>query len=106
MFGKLAHIWSFKRTTWLARGTDGIARQTRYEVLFLPPSGGRGTKRFIKCDEPNLTGSNTAREVSLKCDQIESLVEIWTLYQIIIFTTVRSCSWVVFCRYNCNYRQI
>ena len=28
----------------IVRGTDGIARQTRYEVLFLPPSGGRGTR--------------------------------------------------------------
>ena len=57
------------------RGTDGIARQTRYETLFLPPSGARGTRNAptnaMAAEMANLTGSNTAREVSLKCDQIE-----------------------------------
>ena len=59
----------------IVRGTDGIARQTRYETLFLPPSGARGTRNAptnaMAAEMANLTGSNTAREVSLKCDQIE-----------------------------------
>ena len=28
----------------IVRGTDGIARSSRYEVLCLPPSGARGTR--------------------------------------------------------------
>ena len=58
----------------IVRGTDCIARQTRYETLFLPPSGARGTRNAptnaMAAEMANLTGSNTAREVSLKCDQI------------------------------------
>ena len=58
----------------VVRGTDGIARSTRYEALFLPPSGARGTRNAptnaMSSQMANLTGSNTAREVSLKCEQI------------------------------------
>ena len=63
----------------IVRGTDGIARTTRYETLFLPPSGARGPRNAptnaMAAEMANLTGSNTAREVSLKCDQIEMPVD-------------------------------
>ena len=58
----------------IVRGTDGIARSARYEVLCLPPSGARGTRNAptnaMAGQMAELTGSNVAREVSLKCEQI------------------------------------
>ena len=58
----------------IVRGTDGIARSARYEVLCLPPSGARGTRNAptnaMASQMAELTGSNVAREVSLKCEQI------------------------------------
>ena len=58
----------------IVRGTDGIARSARYEVLCLPPSGARGTRNAptnaMAGQMAALTGSNVAREVSLKCEQI------------------------------------
>ena len=58
----------------IVRGTDGIARSSRYEVLCLPPSGARGTRHAptnaMASQMAELTGSNVAREVSLKCEQI------------------------------------
>ena len=58
----------------IVRGTDGIARSARYEVLCLPPSGARGTRNAptnaMASQMAELTGSNVAREVSLNCEQI------------------------------------
>ena len=58
----------------IVRGTDGIARSSRYEVLCLPPSGARGTRNAptnaMAGQMAALTGSNVAIEVSLKCEQI------------------------------------
>jgi hypothetical protein len=59
----------------LVRGTDGIARQTRYEVILIPPTGARGTNttpsNAFASQMSDLTGDGTARATSLKCDQIE-----------------------------------
>ena len=58
----------------LVRGTDGIAKQTRYEVILIPPTGARGTKtapsNAFASQMSDLTGDGTARATSLKCDQI------------------------------------
>jgi hypothetical protein len=59
----------------LVRGTDGVARQTRYEVILIPPTGARGTNttpsNAFASQMSDLTGDGTARATSLKCDQIE-----------------------------------
>ena len=64
----------------IVRGTDGIARSSRYEVLCLPPSGARGTRNAptnaMAGQMAALTGSNVAREVSLKCEQLLTKVEV------------------------------
>ena len=58
----------------LVRGTDGIAKQTRYEVILIPPTGARGTKtapsNAFSGQMADLTGDGTARTTSLKCEQI------------------------------------
>ena len=58
----------------LVRGTDGIAKQTRYEVILIPPTGARGTKtapsNAFSGQMADLTGDGTARSTSLKCEQI------------------------------------
>ena len=58
----------------LVRGTDGIAKQTRYEVILIPPTGARGTNttpsNAFASQMSDLTGDGTARATSLKCDQI------------------------------------
>jgi len=58
----------------LVRGTDGVAKQTRYEVILIPPTGARGTNttpsNAFASQMSDLTGDGTARATSLKCDQI------------------------------------
>ena len=58
----------------LVRGTDGIAKQTRYEVILIPPTGARGTNttpsNAFASQMSDLTGDGTARATSLKCEQI------------------------------------
>jgi len=58
----------------LVRGTDGVARQTRYEVILIPPTGARGTNtapsNAFSGQMADLIGDGTARATSLKCDQI------------------------------------
>ena len=58
----------------LVRGTDGVAKQTRYEVILIPPTGARGTNttpsNAFAGQMSDLTGDGTARAASLKCDQI------------------------------------
>ena len=47
--------------------SDGIARPSRYEVVLLPPSGSASPMaQLIR----SFVGDNTARETSLKCEQI------------------------------------
>ncbi len=50
-------------------GDDGIARPTRYEVILLPPAGARG-RSIMSNLMYSLTGDGTARQTSLKCEQI------------------------------------
>ena len=53
----------------LMRGSDGgIAKPSRYEVIFLPPVG-NDTNVFSTVINA-MRGDGTAREVSLKCEQI------------------------------------
>ena len=53
----------------LMRGTDGgIAKPSRYEVIFLPPVGNQ-TNVFSTVINA-MRGDGTARSVSLKCEQI------------------------------------
>ena len=58
----------------LVRGTDGIAKQTRYEVILIPPTGARGThtapSNAFSGQMADLTGDGTERATSLKCEQI------------------------------------
>tara|TARA_B100000214_G_C23906892_1_gene599310 strand:+ start:417 stop:1139 length:723 start_codon:yes stop_codon:yes gene_type:complete len=58
----------------LVRGTDGVAKQTRYEVILIPPTGARGTNttpsNAFASQMSDLTGDGTARATSLKCEQI------------------------------------
>ena len=51
----------------LVRGTDGIAKQTRYEVILIPPTGARGTNT---APSNAFASDGTARATSLKCEQI------------------------------------
>ena len=52
----------------LIRSGDGIAKTARYEVLFLPPVGNQ-TNSFSTIIN-SMRGNGTARQVSLKCEQI------------------------------------
>ena len=52
----------------LIRSGDGIAKSARYEVLFLPPVGNQ-TNSFSTIIN-SMRGNGTARQVSLKCEQI------------------------------------
>ena len=52
----------------LIRSADGIAKSARYEVLFFPPSGGSQNPFASVINQ--MRGDGTAREVSLKCEQI------------------------------------
>ena len=58
----------------LVRGTDGIAKQTRYEVILIHPTGARVTNtapsNAFASQMSDLTGDGTARATSLKCEQI------------------------------------
>ena len=58
----------------LVRGTDGIAKQTRNDVILIPPTGARGTNtapsNAFASQMSDLTGDGTARATSLKCEQI------------------------------------
>ena len=93
----------------IVRGTDGIARQTRYEVYFYHQVVREEQKhqqmRWQDTVMANLTGSNTAREVSLKCDQISMPgrnIDTAPDNNIYGGACQRNCSRVVFCRYNCT----
>ena len=91
----------------IVRGTDGIARQTRYELYSYHQvvEEEQETHQQMRWQEmANLTGSNTAREVSLKCDQIEMPGRNMDTApdNNIYGSSQRNCSRVVFCRYNCT----
>jgi len=58
----------------LIRDSNGISKPSRYEVILLPPAGGRATtgtsaNPFASIMQQN-TGDGTAREVSLKVESI------------------------------------
>ena len=52
----------------LVRNGNGIAKSSRYETLFFPPSG--GSQNEFASVINRMRGDGTAREVSLKCEQI------------------------------------
>ena len=58
----------------LIRNSNGISKPSRYEVILIPPAGGRATtgisaNPFASIMQQN-TGDGTAREVSLKVESI------------------------------------
>ena len=84
------------------RGVDGgIAKPSRYEVVFLPPVGNQ-TNIFSTVINA-MRGDGTARSVSLKCEQISMPGRnIDTAPDTNIYGQSEKLHRVFICRHRCN----
>ena len=82
----------------------GITRQTRYEVLFLPPRVEEEQKRTNKCMAEWQICRDKLRENMLKCDQIECGRNMDTAPDNNICNQLESCSRVVFCDITAQFQ--